>query len=133
MRREEIERHVRSLYDAFAARDEEAYRDTLAPDIVWHVPGDNPVSGEYRGLAEYTGTMPERMGPLDRWEITVHSVTTNEQDRAALVSFHVVGERRGKTVDMGGHHMIRLDENGRIAEGWGFAEDQAALDEFFRA
>jgi superfamily II DNA/RNA helicase len=49
------------------------------------------------------------------------------------VRFHVVGERKGRSVDMSGCHMVRLDEAGRIVEGWGFADDQAALDDFFRA
>jgi hypothetical protein len=34
---------------------------------------------------------------------------------------------------MGGYHMIRLNEEGRIAEGWGFVEDQDVLDDFFSA
>jgi hypothetical protein len=29
--------------------------------------------------------------------------------------------------------MVRLDEQGRIAEGWGFTGDQDALDRFFSA
>jgi hypothetical protein len=34
---------------------------------------------------------------------------------------------------MDGHHMIRLDDDGLVVEGWGFVQDQAALDEFFSA
>jgi len=116
MDRAEIEQRVRNVYEA----------------IVWHVPGDNPVSGEYVGR-DYFTTMPERMGPLDRWEITLTSVETNERSATALVTFHVVGDRRSVHVEMGGHHVVRLDDDGGIAEGWGFAEDQDALDEFFEA
>jgi hypothetical protein len=45
----EIEARVRGVYSAFASGDELAYRAGLAEGIVWHVPGDNPVSGAYRG------------------------------------------------------------------------------------
>jgi hypothetical protein len=34
---------------------------------------------------------------------------------------------------MDGHHMIRLDDDGLVVEGWCFVQDQAALDEFFSA
>jgi hypothetical protein len=36
-------------------------------------------------------------------------------------------------VEMDGYHMIRLDQQGRIVEGWGFVEDQDALVAFFSA
>ena len=132
MDRAEIEQRVRNVYEAIAAGDPESAATGFSPDIVWHVPGDNPVAGEYVGR-DYFTTMPEQMGPLDRWDITLTSVETNERSQSALVSFDVVGDRRGVHVEMRGHHMVRLGEDGRIVEGWGFAEDQDALDEFFRA
>jgi hypothetical protein len=55
------------------------------------------------------------------------------RDNAALVALHLVGSRRGRRIDMDGHHMIRLNDEGLVIEGWGFVEDQAALDEFFSA
>jgi hypothetical protein len=42
------------------------------------------------------------------------------------------GERKGKTVDLFGGHLMRV-ENGKVVEGWGFTNDQDALDEFFSA
>jgi len=89
--------------------------------------------GRYEGHDEYFGAMAERMAPLDEWQFTVTTLTTNERDRAALVSFHLVGSRQGVDVETGGHHMIRLDEEGRILEGWGFTEDHDALDRFSSA
>jgi hypothetical protein len=77
--------------------------------------------------------MPARMGPLDRWSVAVTDVMANQKDDAALVAFHLEGSRRGRTVDLDGFHMIRLDEAGRIVEGWGFTVDQDALDDFFSA
>lgn len=128
-----VEATVRSLYDAFASGHPAAYRSAFADDIVWHVPGSNPVSGAYRGADEYFGTMAGRMAPLDEWRFSVLGVMVNEADRAALVAFHVVGERSGVRVDLDGAHMIRLNDDGKIIEGWGFTSDQQALDAFFSA
>lgn len=41
------------------------------------------------------------------------------------------GERKGKTIDTRGGHLMRLSDDGKVLEGWGFAGDQDALDEFF--
>jgi hypothetical protein len=50
-----------------------------------------------------------------------------------MTTFHLVGERKGKTVDLQGGHLFRLDGEGKVAEGWGFTDDQDALDAFFSA
>jgi hypothetical protein len=73
------------------------------------------------------------MSPLEKWTITVKDVLTNEKDNAALVAFHLRGSRKGTLVDMDGDHLVRLNQEGRIMEGWGFTQDQDALDEFFSA
>ncbi len=39
----------RRTADAFRAQDEEALRDLIADDVIWHVPGRNPMAGEVRG------------------------------------------------------------------------------------
>jgi len=133
MDRQQLDERVRTLYAAFAAGDATAYRAAFAEDVVWHVPGDNPVSGAYRGAQAYFETMPARMSPLDDWTLTVTGVCSNQKDNAALVAFHLRGSRKGRSVDMDGYHMIRLNDDGKIVEGWGFTEDQDALDAFFAA
>lgn len=125
----QIEERVRAIYEpADGVPDSRAM---FSRDIVWHVPGSNPVSGLYRG-EDYFTLMPQRMAPLDEWRFSVKSIMVNRMDRAALVQFHVVGKRRGRTIDQDGAHMVRLDAGGRVIEGWGFAEDQPSLDAFLR-
>ena len=130
MDRAALQQRVRETYDAFARGDFDTYTASFSPDIVWHVPGDNQVSGRYMGQ-EYFTTMPERMAPLDEWRITPKRILFNEKDNAALVEFHLNGSRKGKRVEMDGYHMIRLTDDGKVAEGWGFTERQDELDEFF--
>lgn len=133
MKPDEIEDRARAIYQALASGGFEETRGLFADDLVWHVPGDNPVSGAYRGKDQYFDVMVDRMQPLDEWAFTVGDVVVNQKDRAALVAFHLKGERKGISIETEGFHMIRLNEEGRIIEGWGFTRDQDKLDEFFSA
>jgi len=110
---------------------DESERANIAPDIVWHVPGHNPVSGDYHGFEEYTQLMPPRMAPLTIWEFEVHDIMVNGNYVVATISLK--GERRGRKVDLRGAHIMRMNEESQVVEGWGFTSDQDALDEFFSA
>ena len=117
---------ARRMYSGDAAE-----RANIAEDIVWHVPGHNPVSGDYHGFEEYTQLMPSRMAPLDAWSFDVHDVMVNGSHIVATIGLK--GERKGKKVDLRGAHILRMNDQGQVMEGWGFTSDQDALDEFFSA
>jgi len=108
---------------------DEAERANIAPDIVWHVPGHNPVSGDYRGFDEYINVMPARMAPLSRWDFELKDVMVN--GNYAVATFTLQGERKGNKVDLRGAHIMKLNDKAQIVEGWGFTDDQDALDDFF--
>lgn len=110
---------------------EAAERGSIAPDIVWHVPGHNPVSGDYRGFEAYTQLMPARMAPLTQWDFGLEDVMVN--GNYVVTTLKLQGERKGKKVNLRGSHILRFNDNGQIVEGWGFTSDQDALDEFFSA
>ena len=97
----------------------------------WYVPGDNPCSGPYHGIAEMTYDMGRRMQPLDDWRVKVVDIMGNG-DMVVTVTF-IIGERRGRKVDMLGSHVFLFDGEGRITEVRTFAADQPALDAFFSA
>ena len=105
--------------------------ELAAEDIVWHVPGDNPVSGMYRGSDEYFNLMPSRMAPLTRWDFTLQHVMVNGD--LVVATFSMVGERKSRTISTDGAHLFRLNAAGKIVEGWGFVQKQAELDIFFSA
>jgi ketosteroid isomerase-like protein len=113
-----------------ARRVYEREEECISPDIVWHVPGHNPVSGDYRGYDQYFNAMVARMQPLDRWDFTVQDVMVNGDLVVATITLK--GERRGRTVDLRGAHVMR-NKGDKVVEGWGFTHDQDALDEFFSA
>jgi ketosteroid isomerase-like protein len=116
---------ARLLYGGDAAE-----RAAIVQNIVWHVPGHNPVSGDYYGFEEFTQLMPSRMAPLGRWDFTLAQVMVN--GHFIVATFRLQGERKGMTLDMDGGHLLRMSDDGKIAEGWGFASDQDALDAFFQ-
>lgn len=117
---------VRKMYEGDASE-----RANIARDIVWHVPGHNPVSGDYHGYQEYTELMVSRMMPLDRWDFTLEAAMVNGD--YVMTILRVQGERKGTTIDLRGGHLMRVTTDGKVAEGWGFADDQDALDAFFSA
>ena len=101
-----------------------AYRegtDVIDQNIVWHVPGNNPVSGVYRGAMRAT---------IEEWIVEVEEVMVN--GNMAVTSVRLRGTRKHHRIDMNGAHVMRV-EGGKIVEGWGFAENQDVLDEFFSA
>ena len=126
---EQDKRNIESARRMYSS--DEAERAGIAADIIWHVPGHNPVSGDYHGIQEYTQVMPSRMAPLTRWDFEVHDVMVNRDYVVATVS--IQGERKGKKVDLRGAHIMHMNEQGQVVEGWGFLSDQDALDEFFSA
>jgi len=126
---EQDERNIRAVRLMY--RGDEAERAQIAPDILWHVPGHNPVSGEYRGFDAYTRLMAARMAPLSRWDFELEDVMVNGDH--VVATFSLQGERQGKQIALRGAHIMRLNDAGQIVEGWGFASDQEALDDFFSA
>ena len=71
------------------------------------------------------------MAPLTRWDFVLETVMVN--GNYVMATFHLQGERKGKTIDMRGGHLLRLAPDGKVAQGWGFTDDQDALDAFFAA
>lgn len=117
---------VRRFYAAGPADDDSARLAYAAPDIVWHVPGANRVSGDYRGFAAVFGEIGAAMQPLDRWELDVREVMGN--GNLVVGTVDIRAERYGRRVETRGGHVFRLDDAALIVEAWGFVEDQAALD-----
>ncbi|MCO6453532.1 MAG: nuclear transport factor 2 family protein [Caldilineales bacterium] len=108
---------------------DESERASIAADIIWHVPGRNPVSGDYDGYEEYTQLMVSRMMPLDRWDFTLADVMVNRN--LVMTTFSLAGERKGMAINIRGGHLMRVTDEGKVVEGWGFTDDQDVLDQFF--
>ncbi len=121
---------VRQLYEAANQGDDSLRSQLWSSDIVWHVPGNNPVAGDYRGQEAYFRLLPSRMAPLEEWHFSIQHLMVNGNYVLAWV--HIEGKRKGQAIRTPGANLFRF-EQGKVAEGWGFVVDQAGLDRFFWA
>jgi len=95
---------------------------------VWHVPGDTDLSGDDTG-DDYSERMPARLAPLDSFSIDIEHVGASQD--LVVAEERIRGSRLGRVLDVRCGHVFRLDQDSRIVEGWGWCDDQAALDAFF--
>lgn len=120
---------LRQNYQAAADGDVQTVVDNMADDIVWHVGGDNPLSGDYRGKEEvlgYLGRLAEMTGGTLKNE--PHDVLANDDHAVGLLQFSAA--RGDRSLHERAAHIVHLRDR-QIAEVWMFWEDQAAVDEFF--
>ncbi len=117
---------IRALYEP---ADHRPNADMAEADVVWHVPGNNPVSGEYRGIDQAFGVMADRMKPLDEWRVDVRHVMTHGE--MVVATFLLNARRADKIVECEGAHVFRMSPAGKIAEAWEFYVTQEKVDEMF--
>jgi ketosteroid isomerase-like protein len=120
---------VRRGYSAFANADMEAIQSLFADDVVWHVGGRSPLTGDYRGkeaVLGFLGDLVSQTGGTYGGE--VHDVIASDTHAAALV--RETGERQGKKLDQNSVHLYHV-ANGKVTEGWFYPGDPYADDEFW--
>ena len=113
---------AKSLFAAFRAKDMEGVRQLLADDVIFHIPGKSPMSGDYHGFEQVTGFFRkagERSGGTFKSE--VKKIVANGV--LVMVFQHVTGQREGKSLDMEGAFVVRF-EDGRWKEMWAFHFDE---------
>lgn len=123
------EKLVRDGLAAFASGDLEAMRKFLAPDVIWHSPGRNQLSGDYKGIDEVLGLFGrlfEITGGTFR--LDVHDVLAN--DEHGIVLSTATAERGGKRLSNQAVQVLHI-KDGKATESWLHPNDQYAADEFF--
>jgi uncharacterized protein len=113
-------------YDAFAREDLTSLDEIFADDIVYHVPGHNPFSGDYRGKEAVYELFRQDRHASFRSEI--HDILANDRHAAALTVVH--GARQGRVLEDITVHVVHVVD-GRITEAWFLPGDQAASDAFW--
>ena len=116
-------------FQAFAEGDMETMAEVLSPDVVWHTPGNNQLSGSYRGLEEVFGLFA-KVGELTGGQLTnnVHAVLADDDHAVALVNAtSSIGDTTLEAHNVFVYHIA----NGQVTEAWLSADDQAAADEFW--
>ena len=101
---------LRTAYEAFAAGDVPAVLAVFSEDITFHIPGRNPISGDYTGHDEVTGffqTLAERSNGT--FSIDVHDILDNGDDTVVALVTHN-GQRDAGELAMEGVHVWRFKD-----------------------
>ena len=120
---------VRKVYENFAKGDIPLVIEVFAPSITWHVPGQSPISGDYRGRDEIVGFFKHTLALCGGiFAIEVHHVLSEENVVVALVT--VKAERNGRSAAFPEVHVWRL-ENAKITQFREFQGDEQTEDRFW--
>ncbi len=115
---------MREALEAMNAGQIEAMSEYIADDVVWHyIGGSEPLRGKDALLGAF--------GPGNTdWEITTetHDVIANDDHVIALVK--ATATRGVKTLV---YHTAEIAhvKDGKVTERWAFADDTAAIVDFF--
>src|SRR3712207_9052514 len=106
---------LRDLYAAAAEGDVEWLRLLIHPDILWHVPGRNALTGEYKGIDEVLGLFGRLASLTDgTFRSELHDVVAGDED---VVGLHVQhGGRAGGSLNAR-LALIGHRRGGPLAEG----------------
>jgi ketosteroid isomerase-like protein len=120
---------MRRGFDAFGRGDMDALRELFDPEIAYHVPGRNPLAGDYHGPDQVLGLFGrifEVSGGTFRAEL--HDAVANDEHAVAL--FTARGQREGATLE-DRQVLVCHARDGRLVEVWLQATDLHELDAFF--
>jgi ketosteroid isomerase-like protein len=121
---------MRKGYDAFGRGDLEYLRNELfAEDIVFHVSGDSPLAGDYKGIDEVFGFFGKIMQESGgTFSLDVHDMLANDEHGVALV--RATAEREGRQLDQNAVHVFHI-RDGKVTENWTMPENTRIADEFW--
>jgi ketosteroid isomerase-like protein len=119
---------VRKGYDAFIAADIEWLNQHLHENVVWHVPGHNLLSGDYKGRDPVLAFFAKSV-QIALPEFNIHDVVASDDHVVALLN--IVWRRN----DSGATHEDRTVQifhiaGGQALEVWTMSQDQPGLDQF---
>jgi uncharacterized protein len=121
---------ARAAFEAFDRGDFAAYRQVFTEDVVWHVGGRHPLSGDYRGrdaLFDYF----DRVRQLTGGSLRTTPEDILADDAHCGVFTRVTAEREGRKLDVVQAQAFRVNEEGKFSEYWALAGDQEAVDAFW--
>jgi ketosteroid isomerase-like protein len=114
--------------DAFQRGDLATFTACYADDAVWHVPGEGPLAGDYRGPESILALFARAYG-LSGGTLHVEPLDVMASDTHAVLWQHLSGLREGHTLEVDEALVFRIAED-RIVEVWE-RTDQYAVDDFF--
>jgi ketosteroid isomerase-like protein len=121
---------TREFLAAFADGRLESLGDFFSEDVVWHVGGRHPLSGDYVGREALTSyflrARDESGGSL---QLTPSAILANDEHVALFL--RVTGERDGRSLDIEMAEMMDVGPDGLWTSFWSMPDDQASVDAFW--
>jgi ketosteroid isomerase-like protein len=120
---------IARLYAAFGDQDFPAVLQALRDDILWHVPGQGPLSRDYHGHQEVLGLLAQVMERSGRtFRIRVDDLLANDTRVVALVTES--GQREGRSWSSYQVHAWTV-EDGKASVFWHYQGDQRSDEAFW--
>jgi uncharacterized protein len=119
---------VRRGYEAFIAGDMEWLNGHLHENVVWHVPGHNLTSGDYRGRENVLAFFA-RSVQIALPEFDIHDVVASEDHVVVLTTIRWRRNDNNETFEDHVGQVFHLD-GGQVLEVWTMGEDLAGFDQF---
>jgi len=120
---------LRKGYAAYSTGDMDTITELFAEDILWHVAGRSPISGDYKGrdaVFGFFGKLMELSNGTSKLE--VHDILANDDHGVALVTgTGTRGDKSFRGQDVHTFHM----RDGKVVEFWDSPLDQYEADEFW--
>lgn len=121
---------AREYLDTFATGDLDALRGFYSDDVLWHVGGSHPLSGDYRGKDALLGYF-RKVREMTSGSLTLDAEAILASDRHTAMFTRVRGERGDKKLDVLLSQVLKVGPDGRWSEYWAAAADQDQLDRFW--
>jgi ketosteroid isomerase-like protein len=118
---------ARAGYEAFASGDMAALGELLADDVIWHVGGDNELTGDYLGkqaVFRLFGRLVQEAG----FRNEVHDILANDSHGVALVTTYAT--RNGETMSDRAVQVFHMSD-GKLTEFWTFPENARVIDQIW--
>ena len=122
---------VRRGYEAFIAGDMEWLNEHLHENVVWHVPGHNITSGDYRGRENVLGFFA-RSVKIALPEFETHDIVASDDHVVVLTTIRWRRTDNGETFEDRIGQIFHVD-NDRVLEVWTMGENLAGFDQFLEA
>jgi len=119
---------VREGFEAMDQGDVGWMQEHLADDVVWHMGGNNSMSGEYRGKDRVMQTLGA-MGSGETMSASVHDIVGNDEHVVVLGTAKVTASD-GDAVEYNFVNVFHI-QDGKATEVWGMSEDDSKTDPIF--
>lgn len=122
-------KRIREGYAAFKKGDLEALRSLFAGDIVWHVPGDWELAGDYKGQDEVFSFFGNLLSRIDKLDQNLLDIFANDRRGVAVLETRM--EVKGRSHMGIQAHIFEINDEGRVTEFWNCSYDQAGFQALF--